>query len=290
MAITSTEIHNPSFSIDRKGYDVDEVDVFLEHVADEIDGLNEQIAQLEAQLDDSKFDGFDTPARIVEDDDDITMRPGAHADDNSADDAVVAELEARCAELEQQLADMEKELEEKKANDNAIAQALIIAQRSADDVVSNAKAQAADTIQDAEDEAKRILDKAEADRQKVLDAIKKLEEDREDAREEYRDLLSDFIDDASRRLNELGGSASSYSSSNHSRLLDSSSAYDDEEPLPGTTNAQTPINIDGSAAYATPATPGAPVVAAATPTPSVVEKDFSGFGDIDDDFEFEEID
>ena len=278
MAITSTEIHNQSFSIDRKGYDVDEVDVFLEHVADEIDGLNEQIAQLEAQLDDSKFDGFDTPARIVEDDDDITMRPGAHADDNSADDAVVAELEARCAELEQQLADMEKELEEKKANDNAIAQALIIAQRSAD------------TIQDAEDEAKRILDKAEADRQKVLDAIKKLEEDREDAREEYRDLLSDFIDDASRRLNELGGSTSSYSSSNHARLLDSSSAYDDEEPLPGTTNAQTPINIDGSAAYATPATPGAPVVAAATPTPSVVEKDFSGFGDVDDDFEFEEID
>lgn len=290
MAITSTEIHNQSFSIDRKGYDVDEVDVFLEHVADEIDGLNEQIAQLEAQLDDSKFDGFDTPARIVEDDDDITMRSGAHADGDSADDTVVAELEARCAELEQQLADMEKELEEKKANDNAIAQALIIAQRSADDVVSNAKAQAADTIQDAEDEAKRILDKAEADRQKVLDAIKKLEEDREDAREEYRDLLSDFIDDASRRLNELGGSTSSYSSSSHARLLDSSAAYEDEEPLPGATNAQMPVSIDGSAAYATPATPGAPVVSAATPTPSVVEKDFSGFGDVDDDFEFEEID
>ena len=44
MAITSAEIHNQSFSIDRKGYDVDEVDVFLEHVADEIDGMNAQIA------------------------------------------------------------------------------------------------------------------------------------------------------------------------------------------------------------------------------------------------------
>ena len=53
MAITSAEIHNQSFSIDRKGYDVDEVDVFLEHVADEIDGMNAQIAQLENQLDDS---------------------------------------------------------------------------------------------------------------------------------------------------------------------------------------------------------------------------------------------
>ena len=289
MAITSAEIHNQSFSIDRKGYDVDEVDVFLEHVADEIDGLNDQIAQLEAQLDDSKFDGFDTPARIVDDMDDepAAPAPAIDAEELAAKDARIAELEARCDDLEQQL-------EEKKANDNAIAQALIIAQRSADDVVSNAKAQAADTIQDAEDEAKRILDKAEADRQKVLDAIKKLEDDREDAREEYRDLLTEFIDDASRRLNELGG-ASSYTpaSSSHARVFEAPAAYDDDEPAapaPAATAAQAPISIDGSAAYSTPTSTVTPVVAAATPTPSVVEKDLSGFGDVDDDFEFEEID
>ena len=50
MAITAQDIHNQSFAIDRKGYDVDEVDVFLEHVADEIDLLNAQIAELEAEL------------------------------------------------------------------------------------------------------------------------------------------------------------------------------------------------------------------------------------------------
>lgn len=286
MAITSAEIHNQSFSIDRKGYDVDEVDVFLEHVADEIDGLNDQIAQLEAQLDGSKFDGFDTPARIVEEDE-RSIEP-AHAASNDA----LAEKDARIAELEAQLDDLEAQLEEKKANDNAIAQALIIAQRSADDVVSNAKAQAADTVQDAEDEAKRIVDKAEADRQKVLDAIKKLEDDREDAREEYRALLTEFIEDANRRLNELGGSGSAQQASSYVRSVDASAAYDDvdEAPLTGATTAQAPINIDGSAAYSTPTTPGAAVVAAATPTPSVVEKDLSGFGDVDDDFEFEEID
>mgnify|MGYP001028311848 CR=1 FL=1 len=43
MAITSAEIHNQSFSIDRKGYDVDEVDVFLEHVAAEIDGVGDGV-------------------------------------------------------------------------------------------------------------------------------------------------------------------------------------------------------------------------------------------------------
>ena len=47
MAITSSDIQNQSFSIDRKGYDVDEVDVFLEHIASEIDEMNSTIAELE---------------------------------------------------------------------------------------------------------------------------------------------------------------------------------------------------------------------------------------------------
>ena len=136
MAITSAEIHNQSFSIDRKGYDVDEVDVFLEHVADEIDGMNAQIAQLENQLDDRKFEGFDTPARV-------------EAPVVVTDDAALAEKDAR-------IADLERQLEAKKADDNAIAQALIIAQRSADEIIANANAQAAATIKDAEDEGTRI--------------------------------------------------------------------------------------------------------------------------------------
>ena len=66
MAITSAEIHNQSCSIDRKGYDVGEVDVFLEHVADEIDNRNNQIADLQDQLSDSRFDVFGTPAKPIE--------------------------------------------------------------------------------------------------------------------------------------------------------------------------------------------------------------------------------
>ncbi|MFR3091058.1 MAG: DivIVA domain-containing protein [Eggerthella lenta] len=140
MAITSAEIHNQSFSIDRKGYDVDEVDVFLEHVADEIDGMNAQIAQLENQLDDRKFEGFDTPARV-------------EAPVVVTDDAALAEKDAR-------IADLERQLEAKKADDNAIAQALIIAQRSATRSSRTRMPQAAATIKDAEDEGTRIVDKA----------------------------------------------------------------------------------------------------------------------------------
>lgn len=273
MAITSAEIHNQSFSIDRKGYDVDEVDVFLEHVADEIDGLNAQIDQLESQLDDSKFDGFDTPVSVE-------AEPAAPAESEDLRDAL--------AEKDERIADLERQLEEKKADDNAIAQALIIAQRSADEIVSNAKAEAAATIKDAEDEAQRILDKAENDKQKVIDAIRKLEDDREDAREDYQDLLSDFIADATRKLAEIGGTPPSPPMSAHARPAVSSSdvASTGRVEVP----VQAPIGKDAAAPYVTPQMAGAPVVAPATPVPSSVEKDLSGFGDADDDFEFEEID
>ena len=50
MAITSSDIQNQSFKIERRGYDVDEVDVFLERVASEIDDLNDEIARLRVQV------------------------------------------------------------------------------------------------------------------------------------------------------------------------------------------------------------------------------------------------
>ncbi|OUO90080.1 cell division protein DivIVA [Gordonibacter sp. An230] len=270
MAITSAEIHNQSFSIDRKGYDVDEVDVFLERVADEIDGMNAQIAQLENQLEDSRFDGFDKPARV-------------EAPVVEADESALAEKDERIAELERQL-------EAKKADDNAIAQALIIAQRSADEIIANANAQAAATVKEAEEEAARIVGKAETEKQKVLDAIKKLEDDREDAREEYQELLSDFINDATRKLAEIGGSFPSQSIVSTSAHARPTAAAEDGSASHAGSSAQVPINRDGTSGYTTPQTTAGAVVAPATPKPSGVEKDLSGFGDADDDFEFEEID
>ena len=183
MAITAADIHNQSFSIDRKGYDVDEVDIFLEHVADEIDILNNHIAALEDQLDGSRFDGFDTAVAPVND------QPEALGSDTLVCDAAIAEKDALLAEKDQIIADLERQLEEKKANDSAISQALIIAQRSADEIVAKANADAAETMQDARDEATRILNRANADKQAVIDSIRKLEDDREDVRDEYADIL-----------------------------------------------------------------------------------------------------
>ena len=268
MAITASDIHNQSFSIDRKGYDVDEVDVFLEHVADEIDLLNETIAQLQAQIEEDRFSGFDAPASSTV----------AIAETAAVASVDTSQFEAELAQKDAIIGDLERQLRDKRADDNAIAQALIIAQRSADEILAKANASATETIQDARDEAQRIIDRANTDRQDVVDAIRKLQDDREDAREEYADLLKDIISDASRKLADIGAQAPK-------TLATIDGEYDVAAGLTGN------FEIDeyvAPQAYATPQATGA-AVAAAVPVASAYEKDLSGFGDADD-FEFEEID
>lgn len=253
MTITSSDIQNHTFSIDRKGYDVDEVDVFLERLANEVDEMTATIMELESEIDGEKFSGFDTPTR------------GASDDELAEKDATIA--------------DLQRELDEKKANDNAIAQALIIAQRSADEIIDNANHDAAQIRQDAEDEAQRILDKASNEKQRIVDEIAKLEEDREVARGEYQDILKDFISDATKKLSDLGISTVSAGSSAHARNTGGGRS----------SKNQAPVRKSSAATYTTPQ-PSTAAVAPATPRPSRVEKDLSGFGDADDAFEFGEID
>ena len=65
MAITSTEAQNQSFKIERRGYDVDEVDVFLERVSTEIDALNNEVAQLRSQLKEARRSAQQPASRQV---------------------------------------------------------------------------------------------------------------------------------------------------------------------------------------------------------------------------------
>ena len=255
MAITSEDIQNQSFSIDRNGYDVDEVDVFLEHVADEIDLLNDRIAELEDQLAEAQA-GQPVAAEVHED---IEV-------DEVAVDVDSSEYASLIAEKDDIIADLERQLADKQANDSAISQALIIAQRSADEIIVKANAQASETMQDARDEAERILSRANADKQEVIDAIHRLEDDREDARNEYAEMLRDMIEDATSKLNGLG--------------------YDDDvDAIPDAGDIGVVYEEDVAVDFTTPEASPEVVAATATPVVSTYEKDLSGFGDVEDDFE-----
>lgn len=280
MAITSEDIQNQSFKIERRGYDVDEVDVFLEHVASEIDELNDTIAHLRLQANDA-----------------ASMRTEVIQEAPSAD---LTAAKAEIAEKDAKIADLEARLHERKSDDSAIAQALIVAQRTGDEIISKSKAEAEQIRMNAEDEAKRILDKANTEKQRVIDHINELSASREQVREQYQDMLKEFIGSATQRLSEIGGEVTA-DIKLPKELLET----------PKTTSAKTETKPESTAAHTatTPKTPTTPkwepgssvatyttptvnpvVGAPVTPKPSKPSKDFSGYGDADDSFTFDDVD
>lgn len=282
MAITSSDIQNQSFKIERRGYDVDEVDVFLERVASEIDDLNDEIARLRVQVKEAA-----SASRTEV----ISERPAAASDEEAKpagiDPALVAEKDAMIAELEAKLRD-------RKSDDTAIAQALIVAQRTADEIVSKAKADAGQTRQNAEDEGRRILEKANVEKQKVIDHINELSSSREKVREQYQDMLKEFIGSATQRLAEIGGEVTA-GIDIPAELLEmttfdaTSSAGTQQKAEAEKPAAATWEPSPAVATYTTPTvTPSASAPAA--PKPSTASKDFSGYGDADDTFSFDDMD
>lgn len=259
MAITAADIQNVSFSIDRKGYDVDEVDVFLEHVADEIGAMGARIIELEDLL------AAAEAAPAVEA---APVEVAAEGEEAPVDSAAVAALKA-------QIADLEAQLSEKSANDNAIAQALIVAQRSADEVLSNARTEASNIIKDADEEADRIIGKAEADRMRIAESIRSLETDRSDVRAEYREMLANFMADAQKKLAEIDGDARRASASAQARKDGNAASY------------AAFANAAPAAAPAAATAAAAPVSAVAPSASGYIDKDFSGYGDADAGFEFD---
>lgn len=271
MALTSEEVNNQHFTIDRKGYNVDEVDVFLDTVAASLDELNAQIDTLSAQAQEALLTPAPAPAPVVE------------AEEKPLPESA-SEKDARIRELEALVAEHKKE-------DAAIAQALIIAQRSADDVLAKAHDAAEATRLDAEHEAARIIDKANAEKQRIMDEIARLEEDREASRARYTEMLNDFIASSQEILGELTDKGAQYAAARGSH-----GAYAYTPSAAAARNAQ--VNATPAASSAPATTSSAPAfnlgatqaVNPVSAKPSQVEKDFSGFGDTDSDFEFDDID
>ena len=287
MAITSEEIHNQSFTVARKGYDVDEVDVFLEHVAAEIDGLNIEIDNLSARL--AQYESSDGDSAL--DMDAAFAEPAspeqlANQSGESSASAAEADKDARIAELERQLAEKENDA-------SAIANALVTAQRSAKEVVEAAQEEAKRIHDNAEADADDIIDRAKAERAKIEDIIEELERSHKETCMSYSDALKSFIEDANKKLDDIEDELAKNDGKKraHGRF-ESSAQVPVHKPEPvGPTGAVAP-------SYTAPAMPdstAAPVmpsssVPSAKVTPSKVEKDLSGYGDASDAFDLGDID
>lgn len=278
MAITSTDIENQSFSIDRKGYDVDEVDVFLERVSSEVDAMNKQIAELQGRLEEATARAEAAEKR---------SEGGAPVDAAAPTAAFTSEVTPyELREKDRRIAELERQLDERNADANAIAQALIIAQRSGDEIIANAKKAALNTQKDAEDEAKRILDKANSEKQRVMTNIAELQTDRETIRASYQEMLRTFISEASQKLTEIGGDVPPRVSS-YQAVPATPAAPVEYEQVP---RATVPDPLESfTATYTTPRS-GAHGVTPVAPKVSAAHKDLSGFGETDDAFGFDDLD
>ena len=141
-----------------------------------------------------------------------------------------------------------------------------MAQRSADEVVANARTEASNIVKDADEEADRIIGKAESDRLKIAEAIRALENDRSNVRAEYREMLSNFMADAQRKLAEIDGDSRRAAVSAQARADANAAMY-----------AAAPV----SDPYIVSAPAAAAPMPAAAPS-GYVEQDFSGYGDAAD--------
>lgn len=285
MAITSEEIHNQSFTVDRKGYDVDEVDVFLEHVAAEIDGLNAEIDELTARLHE-----LENGASFAEDEpmdmDAAFAEPAlpVRVDEEAGDEA---ERALTSEEKDERIAELERRLTEKENDASAIANALVVAQRSAKEVIDAANGEAKRIKADAEADAADIIDRANAEKARIEDAIDELYRSHKETCETYAEALRAFIDDANNKLDDVEDELAKKDGKKraHARFASPAQAPVHKAVPAGATGAVAP-------SYTAPvsAAPATPVTIPVTPKPSAVEKDLSGYGDASDAFDLGDID
>lgn len=235
MGITSSDIDNQSFSINKKGYNVSEVDMFLEKVSREVGVLNSKILENEKKIDELRR--------------------------NEGSSERISELNATIAKQNIEIEELNKQVKENINDGRAISEALIVAQRQAEKIVSEANEKAGKIIKDANEKADYIEKDADSQKKKVLAEIDKLEKEQKATRKEYHVMLRDIIKAMDKRLVLSEGQSGKKTSEENAPKVNA-----------GVTSKNNPVALNNNANKVN--VKPAPV----NPEP---QKDFSGFGDTD---------
>ena len=209
MSITALDIQQEGFEHSIRGYDVVQVDDFLERVAQEVDNLNNTISELEAELEQAKKKAV---KNITSDESDEKLKRAsarqlerAKKAENRAIEAEARaqKAEEKAQELEEKLAPLKQKLTEKSEMDAVISNAIISAQRSADTLKESARAEGERLYRESEAKARELIRVALEEKQRILAEIKALETSADKFRENYRRLLAHFSAQADDSFNSL---------------------------------------------------------------------------------------
>ncbi len=214
MALTKQEIQEVGFEHSLRGYDVAQVDMFLEHVAVGVDEMATHIAELETQLDSAKEELSATHAQLAEQTESPQADPAALEQATLAERELKAELEAandrlaaataRADEAESKIAALQEQLEEKNRLDSAIAEAFIAAQRSADQIRESARAEGDRIYRESEAKAREFIRESLARKAAIDSEIENLEESAKNFRTQYLEMLDRFTAHAQEEFERLG--------------------------------------------------------------------------------------
>ena len=170
MAITKQDIDNVSLNIVSEGYDPEEVDLLLERIAKEVDTFNRSLAAAATRVEQAE------------------ARAQA-AEQQAAQSAHLASAAGAAAQTS--------------ASEHQIAQALISAQKSADDLKDTARIESEKAFRDAEKRARDIVRDALSEKQRIIDEVERLRESTETFRSEYMSLLGRFTTEAQKAMPKL---------------------------------------------------------------------------------------
>lgn len=221
MAITLQEIQDEGFEHSLRGYDVGQVDVFLERVGNEVDAMNKRIAELEEELEKTKNELDEAKSELAECRSGIETEPVPTASDDESEDSSLIERELRseleivkgrltsmtlrAEEAEAKLTPMQDQLEEKNKLDNAIAEAFISAQRSAAQIKEEAREEGDRIYRESEEKAREFIRESLA-RKAAIDAeIESLKECSQNFRTQYLNMLDRFATHAKEEFAAFDG-------------------------------------------------------------------------------------
>lgn len=202
MSITAEDIQKIGFEHSMRGYNVEQVDEFLEHVAQEVDLMNRALAELKGRLEAAQEAPKAAPGEVEEAEARAkSAAADAEAATSKAADALVRAEEAeakaaaaikRAEAAEAQLEGLQGQLNEKNELDSAISQAFISAQRSADALKEEARAEGERIYRESEAKARAFIREALAKKASIYTEIDALQQSSNEFRQRYIEMVENF--------------------------------------------------------------------------------------------------
>lgn len=263
--ITAKDIQEQGFEHSRKGYDVEEVDVFLERVATDVDALTRQNQELRARV-------ADLTRQLEEIPEPTEAAAPVATEEPAFTQAEKDDYDNQIRGFKSQIEDLQAQLAEKGEDATAISAAIISAQKSAENIRNEARAEGEKLYREAESKAREIVRDALADKQQTLTELEHLKDSRDSFREEYRSLLDRFTKQADTEFAALTTKGSP---------MDSASMADQEKVAVAEVRAAAakqqaiPMDVEDSK----PTVTGGATVSSRIPSS---HDDFAAYGDTDD--------